>query len=170
MSYIVNRLLQLREEKGLKQATVADDLHMSRSTLSGYEMGKMPSIQHAMALAGYYQVSLDYIVGLSSERSASASALVSSFITLQNLAGSAAPTASDVAALVDAAILYLCSGKPCGEQPITAWRDFMRSLTACLSAAVQGDGAQLIDKANAAAVAALDVTKMPGLLRVDKEE
>ena len=168
MSYMPNRILQLREEKGLKQATVADDLHMSRSTLSGYEMGKMPSIQHAIALAGYYQVSLDYIVGLSSERSAAA--LVSSFITLQNLAGSTAPTASDVSALVDAAILYLCSGKPCGEQPITAWRDFMRSLTACLTAAVQGDGAQLLDNANAAAVAALDVTKMPGLLRVGKGE
>lgn len=168
MFYTGSRLEQLRKEKNLNQAVVADELHMSRSTLSGYEKGKMPSIDHALALANYYHVSLDYITGLSAERSSNASALVSSFVTLGNLAGASAPTASDVGALVDAAIVYMCQGRPCGEQPLVAWRDFMRHLTACLSAATQGDSAKLADAANAATIAALDVTKMPARLLENK--
>ena len=72
-----------------------------------------------------------------------------------------APTASDVMELVNAAILYQCNGSPCGEQPLAAWRDFMRHLTSCLQAAATGDKAKLMDSANAATVAALEVTKMP---------
>lgn len=101
----------------MNQAVVADELHMSRSTLSGYEKGKMPSIDHALALANYYHVSLDYITGLSSERSANASALVSSFITLGNLAGASAPTASDVGALVDAASSTCARASPAASSP-----------------------------------------------------
>ena len=128
----------------------------------------MPSIDHALSLANYYHVSLDYITGLSAERNANASALVSSFVTLNNLAGASAPTASDVGALVDAAILYMVQGRPCGEQPLMAWRDFMRQLTVCLTAATQGDGAKLADAANAATIAALEVTKMPARMLENK--
>ncbi len=161
MPYKMNRLRQLREEKDLKQTTVASDLGMSRTTLSNYEAGMMPSIENGIALANYYHVSLDYIVGLSAERSTNAGALTSSFVTLAGMAGDVAPTASDVAALVNAAIMYEATGKPCGEQPLAAWRDFMRHLTKCLQAAATGDGAALVDNANAATVAALEVTKMP---------
>ena len=68
----MNRLRQLREEKELKQTTVAADLGISRTTLSNYEAGMMPSIENGIALANYYHVSLDYIVGLSAERSTNA--------------------------------------------------------------------------------------------------
>ena len=169
MSY-KNRLRALREEKDLKQTTVADDLGLSRTTLSNYEAGMRPSIENAIALAQYYHVSLDYIVGLSADRSPTVGALSTSFATLSGLAADAAPTASDVAALVDAAILYQCSGAPCGEQPISAWRDFMRHLAACLNAAAKGDDAALIDSANAATVAALEVAKMPALYYKKKGE
>ena len=168
MSYAANRIKQLREEKELNQSVVADELRIPRSALSMYENGRIPSMDHALALANYYHVSLDYIAGISSERSANASALVSSLMTLNNLAGAAAPSASDVGALVDAAIVYMCQGKPCGEQPLAAWRDFMRHLAACLSAATQGDAAKLADAANAATIAALDVTKMPARLLENK--
>ena len=138
MSYTVNRLRQLREEREIKQTVAAEDIGISRAMLSNYESGQMPSLWNAIKLADYYHVSLDYI-----------------------FAGKSAPTASDVSALVNAAIMYQCSGSPCGEQPLAAWRDFMRHLTKCLQAAVTGDSAALIDNANAATVAALEVTKMP---------
>lgn len=169
MPYTANRLRQLREERDIKQVTAAADLHISRATLSNYESGLMPSIENAIALAQYYHVSLDYIVGLSAERSANTGTLASSFLTLINLAGDAAPTASDVSALLDAAIMYMASGKPCGEQPVAAWRDFMQQLTACFRAAAQGNGPQLMDHANAAAVAALEVTKMPAMMMAGKK-
>ncbi len=170
MPYTINRLRQLREERDIKQVTAAADLHISRATLSNYESGLMPSIENAIAMAQYYHVSLDYIVGLSAERSPNAGALASSFLTLMNLAGDSAPTASDVSALLDAAILYMCNGKPCGEQPVAAWRDFMKQLTVCFTAAAKGDGAQLLNHANAAAVAALEITKMPAMLMAGKKE
>ena len=169
MPYNSNRLRQLRDEKDLKQITVADDLGISRATLSTYEKGLTPSIDNAVALARYYGVSLDYILGLSDERSASVGTLSSRFVTLSSLAGGAAPTASDVTALVDAAAVYLANGKPCGVEPLAAWRDFMHHLTICFSAASTGNAAQLLDAASAAVVSALEITKMPALLLASKK-
>ncbi len=164
MSYSLNRLRLLRDEKDLKQETVAHDVGISRSALSTYEKGLTPGIDNAIALAQYYGVSLDYILGLSDERNTNIGSLSSRFATLSSLAGEAAPTASDVTALVDAAAVYLVNGKPCGVEPLAAWRDFMRKLTVCFSAAASGNGAQLMDAANAAVIAALEVTKMPAVM------
>ena len=169
MPYTENRLRQLREERELKQTTVAEEIGISRAMLSNYESGKMPSLYSAIKLAQYYHVSLDYILGLSAERNATEGALTSSFATLSRMAGSSAPTASDVSALVNAAIMYCAKGFPCGEQPLTAWREFTRHLTASLMAAATGDSAQLIDRANAALLAALDVSKMPASLYEKKK-
>ena len=164
MSYPLNRLRLLRDEKDLKQETVAHDTGISRSALSNYEKGLTPGIDNAIALARYYGVSLDYILGLSDERNANIGTLAGRFATLSSLAGDAAPTASDVTAFVDAAAVYLANGKPCGLEPLAAWRDFMRKLTVCFSAATNGNGVQLLDAANAAVVAALEVTKMPAVM------
>lgn len=170
MSYPLNRLRLLRKEKELKQETVARDVGISRSALSTYEKGLTPGIDNAIALARYYGVSLDYILGLSDERNMHVGSLSGRFATLSSLAGDAAPTASDVTALVDAAAVYLANGKPCGVEPLAAWRDFMRKLTVCFSAAASGNGAQLLDAANAAVVAALEVTKMPAAMLEKKGE
>lgn len=161
MSYTLNRLRTLREERELKQTTVAEEIGISRAMLSNYESGKMPSLWNAIKLAQFYHVSLDYIFGLTAEKNSGAGSLLSSFATLSGLMGDAAPTASDVAALVEAAIMYQCSGAPCGEQVVVAWRDFMRQLTQCFGAAAKGDTAQLIDRSNAATVSALEVARMP---------
>ena len=169
MSFNLNRLRLLRDEKDLKQETVASAVGISRSALSTYEKGLTPGIDNAIALARFYGVSLDYILGLSDERSVKASSLSGQFATLASLAGEAAPTASDVTALVDAAAVYLASGKHCGIQALAAWRDFMRHLTVCFSAASTGNAAQLLDAANAAVVSALDITKMPALLLASKK-
>lgn len=170
MSYTLNRLRLLREEKDLKQETVARDVGLSRSALSTYEKGLTPGIDNAIALARYYGVSLDYILGLSDERNANIGSLSGKFATLSPFSAGAAPTASDVTALVDAAAVYLANGRPCGVEPLAAWRDFMRHLTICFSAATSGNAAQLLDAANAAVVAALDITKMPALLLASKKE
>lgn len=170
MSYTLNRLRLLREEKDLKQETVARDVGLSRSALSTYEKGLTPGIDNAIALARYYGVSLDYILGLSDERNANIGSLSGKFATLSPFSAGAAPTASDVTALVDAAAVYLANGRPCGVEPLAAWRDFMRHLTICFSAATSGNAAQLLDAANAAVVAGLDITKMPALLLASKKE
>ena len=169
MPYTANRLRVLREEKEEKQATVATALGMSRATLSNYEAGLTPSMENAIALAQYYGVSIDYIVGLSDDRTHATSGLVPMFATLSNLTGDTAPTSADVTALWSAAIQYMVGGQPCGLLPVTALRTMVQQLTACLNAATQGDGAQLLDHANAAAVAALEITKMPAIIMAGKK-
>ena len=59
-------LRELREDRDLKQAAVASALGISQQVYSRYETGvnEMP-IHHLKALCQYYQVSADYILGLS---------------------------------------------------------------------------------------------------------
>ena len=92
-----------------------------------------------------------------------------SFAVLNKLTDGKGPSASDVAALLDASVAYLCNGAPCGMTPIVAWKAFMAHLTDALHAASSGDTAEMLDSANAAVVAALDVTKMPAMLLGKKE-
>ena len=62
------RIRQLRVNKGLTQAAVADELGCDQSLYSRYERG-LRSLPHdaAVRLAAYYSVSLDYLAGLTEE-------------------------------------------------------------------------------------------------------
>ena len=62
----MKRLKDLREDHDLKQAEVAAHLGISQQYYQCYESGKneLP-LRHGIALAKFYNVSLDYIVGLS---------------------------------------------------------------------------------------------------------
>lgn len=59
------RLKELREDNDLKQQTVADYLHIKQNTYSQYESGKRQlSIDVLIKLSKFYNVSTDYILGL----------------------------------------------------------------------------------------------------------
>lgn len=60
------RLRDLREDRGLTQAALAQVLHVSQTTYSRYESGALdiPSAS-LIALARFYATSIDYLVGLS---------------------------------------------------------------------------------------------------------
>lgn len=58
------RLKRLRMEKGITQKELADQLHISRSTIAGYEsLGKEPDGEKLCALADFFGVSVDYLLG-----------------------------------------------------------------------------------------------------------
>ena len=59
------RIRDLREDKDLSQADVAKMLHVSQPTYSRYESGALdiPSAV-LIALAEFYGVSVDYLLGL----------------------------------------------------------------------------------------------------------
>lgn len=63
------RLTDLRQDHDLTQQDVADILHCKREVYRRYEKGirEIP-VSYAIILAQYYQVSLDYLVGLSNKR------------------------------------------------------------------------------------------------------
>lgn len=61
-----DRLTKLRENTGKKRQEVADELKISRASLEYYEKGKRkPDIEVLVKIAEYYEVSTDYLLGLS---------------------------------------------------------------------------------------------------------
>ncbi len=59
-----DRLRRLRLDAGLRQVDLASRLHIPRGTLAHYEIGKrMPTYETLQALADYFSVSTDYLLG-----------------------------------------------------------------------------------------------------------
>ncbi len=59
------RLKDLREDADKKQSEVAEDLGLYTTTYARYERGEQElPLCIAVAIAKYYNISLDYIVGL----------------------------------------------------------------------------------------------------------
>ncbi|MBQ3084445.1 MAG: helix-turn-helix transcriptional regulator [Clostridia bacterium] len=59
------RLKELREDSDITQKTLAEYLHIKQNTYSQYENGqRQVPLDVLIALAKYYNTSLDYIVGL----------------------------------------------------------------------------------------------------------
>lgn len=61
-----SRLKLLRQEKGLTQQQLSDELGLNSVTYLRYEKGQRePSLDLLIEFAKYYDVSLDFLVGLS---------------------------------------------------------------------------------------------------------
>lgn len=60
---MANRLQELREARGIKQLTLAKDLGVKQSTVSGWEHDRRQmDHQTLVKLAEYFDVSIDYIL------------------------------------------------------------------------------------------------------------
>ena len=65
MMHIYQRLRDLREDQDKKQEAIALVLKISRQQYQLYESGKRElPMHHFITLARYYNVSLDYLAGL----------------------------------------------------------------------------------------------------------
>lgn len=63
------RLSILRKEKGYTQKTFAQELGITERSIRAYENGtRRPDFNGLIALADYFNVSLDYLVGRSDHR------------------------------------------------------------------------------------------------------
>ena len=68
---LANRLAELRKQKGLSQEELADKLQVSRQAISKWERGEAsPDTDNLIELAKIYNISLDELVGLSTEKKA----------------------------------------------------------------------------------------------------
>ena len=64
-----NRLKDLREDRDLKQAALAELLQIHQTTYSDYELGKLNiPISALHKLADYYGTSIDYLLGRTNEK------------------------------------------------------------------------------------------------------
>lgn len=58
------RLKELRTNSGLQQKDIASALNISKQSYSNYELGQRePSLETLCALADYFGVSVDYLLG-----------------------------------------------------------------------------------------------------------
>ena len=68
MSTISERLTALRRERNLNQLIVADAIGTTRAAYAHYEQGiREPSIDLIKKLCLFYEVSADYLIGLSDD-------------------------------------------------------------------------------------------------------
>ena len=68
---VMNRIKELRIEKGLTQAELAKELAVGRASVSNYEI-ELRQLDPAMIgkLCAYFHVTSDYLLGMSSQRTA----------------------------------------------------------------------------------------------------
>ncbi len=65
----MNRIQQLRKEKGMSQDNLSAFLEVAQVTVSQYESGRSyPSVSVLLKMAEFFDVSTDYILGLSDIR------------------------------------------------------------------------------------------------------
>ncbi len=63
------RLKELREDNDFTQSTLAEYLHIRQNTYSQYENGQRSApIDALIALAFFYNTSVDYLIGLTDEK------------------------------------------------------------------------------------------------------
>ena len=67
MDIFSERVKRLRERANLKQATLAPLVKTNRSSYSVYENGTTPPVSVIIACAKYFNVSTDYLLGLSND-------------------------------------------------------------------------------------------------------
>jgi transcriptional regulator with XRE-family HTH domain len=59
-----DRLKELRQEKNLLQQDLAKIINVSKSAVSGWEIGRnQPGYETLMLLADFFGVSVDYLIG-----------------------------------------------------------------------------------------------------------
>ena len=64
-----NRIRDLREDSDITQERLAEILDMHKTTYTNYEQGKHTvPLDFAVTIAKYYNVSLDYIAGLTNDK------------------------------------------------------------------------------------------------------
>ena len=62
------KIREARKEKGLKQVDLADKVHVSIQTISGYETGyAQPPVDVLIKIADVLEVSTDYLLGRSND-------------------------------------------------------------------------------------------------------
>ena len=63
------KLIEIREDLGLKQKDIANILNITQQSYSLWENGtKIIPLKHLNSLCNYYNISMDYMLGLSNTR------------------------------------------------------------------------------------------------------
>lgn len=83
MDTLGNKLKQLRENSGMLQKEVAEQLKISQSTYAMYEKNKRePNLENLVKIAALFNISLDWLVGLDASKENTKELTVREFLRL----------------------------------------------------------------------------------------
>lgn len=163
MELFSKRLRTLRMEKGMKQSELAEALHFSQGMASAYENGREPPFDVLVQIANYFDVSADYLLGLTSMRKQNTDALMTetNCAAKQTESVGVVPIApEDIRALMAAITAYTDERCPVGTAPLVLSRDIILKLTEMLKALNNESAAGVLDTGNALIKSVLDVSNI----------
>lgn len=164
MNAASDRMKELRTEADLKQYELADKLGMKQSMLSYYENGREASHDVLFAYMKFFDVSADYLLGVTDEKKPLSNDLVQYIATTGKIAGSKGAynvvTGESIHKLFKAMRVYYEAGAPSGSLPMETLSGFIEGFTAVLNACAEGDTVALLNSVNATGMTVLDVTKI----------
>lgn len=161
MDILSRRMRDLRVDSDMKQSDMGNALGISQNMVSNYENGREPPIEVILAYSSYFNVSVEYLLGVSSERQIPRSLLESELTALAvdaEKAGDTPLSLLDFGNVVSALRTYYANGAPAGGVPISCTKTFLRAMCDVLDAASRKDAASLLLACNDVATAGLNVT------------
>lgn len=153
-----DRIRRLRLEKEMKQEDLAGCIQSSRFNISNYENGRPLPNDVLIAYAKYFDVSTDWILGLTQDRKPGGSDLTAALDALaaQVAANGGSPVSPDQLMQLFAALrAYYRAGAPAGNAPVEVLSVFLKALTDATDAARTGSTGDLLIATNAVASAGL---------------
>lgn len=156
-------LKELRMGQGLTQETLADALGLSRYMVSYYEGGREPPVDVLAAYAKYFNVSGDYLLGLTVEKrheTSDISAMLSQLATLVTDSGGSPLFMDDITKLLDSFVSYYKTNASAGHAPLDSVTVFLRAMPLLLDALARNDTAATLENVNRIAMVTLSINKI----------
>lgn len=175
MDQLPVRLTEARKAKKLTQNDVAKALHMTQSNISAYEKGiRNPPLETLVDIAEFYDVSTDFLLGVSVDNSQDKKAErpLARLSRIPQLGSQHPVTLDAFIRLANALASYVAVGSPAGPAPVNTAGAVVHATADLLEAATADSIAEVIDAANAMAMAGLsagDTVKAFAAVR-EKEE
>lgn len=168
------RIRKLRLEREMKQEDLAGYIHSSRFNISNYENGRPIPNDILIAYANYFDVSTDWILGLTQDRKPGGSDLNAALdaLAIQVTANGGTPfTPDQLMQLLTALRAYYRAGAPAGNAPVEVLSAFIAAMTGAANTARTGSASDLLVATNDVAAAGLQASSiLAQFLRLQDEK
>lgn len=173
MQLVGDRIKRLRLEKNLKQDELGLLIQNTRVNISNYENGRNLPNDVLIAYAKFFDVSTDWILGLTNDRKPGGSDLNAAMDALAaqvNTNNGTPFTPDQLMKLLTVLRAYYRAGAPAGNAPMEVLSAFIAAMTDTANVARTGTTAELLAATNAIAVAGLDASKILARYLAQKDE
>ena len=148
MEILSKRIKDLRTDADLKQSELAAILGITQNMVSNYENGRDVPPEVLAGYAKKFNVSTDFLLGLSSVAVPANANVLDPFDDLFTVDPSSF-SINDILALVRQFNYYYGSGAPAGKAPMLAFKGTLAAMNGILSSAAAHDIGGLLDQCNA---------------------